>query len=182
VPAVDTNEEISNYPSSVDLINAVKVSGRTEKDLGLVFKCGYRENLRNYWQLSNNSRKEVIEPISNYNVLVLDQRFRQNSSVSFVNTNVTRNGSFRDANVSALVFDLSTKATYNLYGDFKYSTIKDLQDYNGYKTSLNFAKTSGRYRYTLTGRYTSENYDNNDLGINFLTNFIISTLMLAIAF
>jgi hypothetical protein len=37
-----------------------------------------------------------------------------------------------DANVSALVFDLSTKAnTYNLYGDF--STIKDLQDYNGYK-------------------------------------------------
>jgi hypothetical protein len=36
VPAVDTNEEISNYPSSVDLINAVKVSGRTEKDLGLV--------------------------------------------------------------------------------------------------------------------------------------------------
>jgi hypothetical protein len=55
--------------------------------------------------------EKVIEPISNYNVLVLDQRFRQNSSVSFVNTNVTRNGSFRDANVSALVFDLSTKQT-----------------------------------------------------------------------
>jgi hypothetical protein len=51
-------------------------------------------------------------------VLVLDQRFRQNSSVSFVNTNVTRG--FRDANVSALVFDLSTN-TYNLYGDFKYN-------------------------------------------------------------
>jgi hypothetical protein len=103
--------------------------------LGLVFKCGYQKTYATIDNsVTNNSRKEVIEPISNYNVLVLDQRFRQNSSVSFVNTNVTRNGSFRDANVSALVFDLSTKAnTYNLYGDFKYSTIKDLQDYNGYK-------------------------------------------------
>jgi hypothetical protein len=36
--------------------------------------------------------KEVVEPLTNYNVLVLDQRFRQNSSVSFVNTNTTRNG------------------------------------------------------------------------------------------
>jgi hypothetical protein len=26
------NEEVTNYPSSVNLINAVKVSGRTEKD------------------------------------------------------------------------------------------------------------------------------------------------------
>ena len=174
VPDAGANEEISNYPSSVDLINAVKVSGRTEKGLGIGFLNAITE--KTYATIENTttktSRKEVVEPVANYNVLVLDQRFRQNSSVSFVNTNVTRNGSFRDANVSALVFDLSTKAnTYNLYGDFKYSAVKDFQDYNGYKTSLNFAKTSGRYRYTFTGRYTSENYDNNDLGINFYTNF-----------
>ena len=174
VPAVGTNEEISNYPSSVDLINAVKVSGRTEKGLGIGFLNAVTEKTYATIEntVTNQSRKEVIEPVTNYNVLVLDQRFRQNSSVSFVNTNVTRNGNFRDANVSALVFDLSTKAnTYNLYGDFKYSTINDVQDYNGYKTSINFAKTSGKYRYTLTGRYTSENYDDNDLGINFFTNF-----------
>jgi hypothetical protein len=79
-------------------------------------------------------RKEVVEPLTNYNVLVLDQRFRQNSSVSFINTNTTRNGSFRDANVSALLFDLSTKAnSYNLYGDFKYSSINAIEDYNGFK-------------------------------------------------
>jgi hypothetical protein len=60
-------------------------------------------------------RKEVVEPLTNYNVLVLDQRFRQNSSVSFINTNTTRNGSFRDANVSALLFDLSTKANSITY-------------------------------------------------------------------
>jgi hypothetical protein len=43
-------------------------------------------------------------------------------------------GDFRDANVSALLFDLSTKAnSYNLYGDFKYSSINAIEDYNGFK-------------------------------------------------
>jgi hypothetical protein len=32
LPDVAANEEVTNYPSSVKLINAVKVSGRTEKD------------------------------------------------------------------------------------------------------------------------------------------------------
>jgi hypothetical protein len=169
-----TNEEITDYPSTVDLINAVKVSGRTEKGLGVGFLNAVTE--KTYATIhdttTNMSRKEVIEPLVNYNVLVFDQRFNQNSSVSFVNTNTLRNGNFRDANASALLFDLNTKAnTYNLYGDFKYSTINDIEDYDGYKTALNFAKTSGRYRYLFSAKYLSENYDINDLGIIFYTNY-----------
>jgi hypothetical protein len=165
---------VTNYPSSVDLINAVKVSGRTEKGLGIGFLNAVTE--KTYATIENTAtteaRKEVIEPLTNYNILVLDQRFNQNSSVSFINTNTTRNGSFRDANVSALLFDLSTKAnSYNLYGDFKYSKINDLLDYDGFKTGLNFAKTSGRYRYLFSARYLSENYDINDLGILFYNNY-----------
>ncbi|WP_369752540.1 DUF5916 domain-containing protein [Flavobacterium sp. WC2409] len=173
-PSTTDAEEVTNYPNSVNLINAVKISGRTEKGLGIGFLNALTE--KTFATIQNTdtqeTRKEVIEPLTNYNILVLDQRFNQNSSVSFVNTNTTRNGSFRDANVSALVFDLSTKAnTYNLYGDYKYSTINDVVDYNGYKTSLNFAKTSGKYRYLLSGKYISENYDVNDLGIVFYTNY-----------
>ena len=173
-PQIADNEEITNYPSSVKLINAVKVSGRTEKGLGIGFlnaitKKTYATILNND---TNETRKEVIEPTTNFNMLVLDQRFNQNSSVSFVNANTTRNGSFRDANVSALLFDLNTKAnTYNLYGDFKYSSINTTEDYTGFKTSLNFAKTSGKYRYLLSGKYLSRDYDINDLGIIFYTNY-----------
>ncbi|HWS59428.1 MAG TPA: DUF5916 domain-containing protein, partial [Flavobacterium sp.] len=108
----------------------------------------------------------------NYNVLVLDQRFNQNSSVTFVNTNTLRDGNFRDANVSAFLFDLNTKAnTYNLYGDFKYSSITGPENYDGFKTALNFAKTSGKYRYLFSAKYLSENYDINDLGIIFVNNY-----------
>jgi hypothetical protein len=173
-PEVKENEEVINYPSTVDLLNAVKISGRTEKGLGIGFLNAFTE--KTYATILDNStnktRKEVIQPLTNYNVLVFDQRFNQNSSVSFVNTNTTRNGNFRDANASALLFDLNTKEnTYNLYGDFKYSTINDIQDYTGFKTSLNFAKTSGRYRYSFSGKYISKDYDINDLGINFYTNY-----------
>ena len=174
VLAVSGNEEITNYPSSVDLINALKFSGRTENGLGIGVLNAVTEKTFATIKKKNTTetRKEVIEPLTNYNIIVLDKRFNQNSSVSFINTNTTRNGNFRDANVSALLFDLNTKAnTYNLYGDFKYSTINDTDDYNGYKTALNFAKTSGKYRYLLSGKYISENYDINDLGIIFYTNY-----------
>ncbi len=170
----DKKEDITNYPSSVNLINAIKVSGRTEKGLGIGFLNALTE--KTYATILNKdtnvTRKAVVEPLTNYNVVVLDQRFNQNSSVSFVNTNTTRNGSFRDANVSALLFDLNTKEnTYNLYGDFKHSTISAVDDLNGYKTALNFAKTSGKYRYLFSGKYLSEDYDVNDLGIIFYTNY-----------
>lgn len=181
VPETAPNEEIIDYPSTVDLINAIKVSGRTEGGLGIGFLNAITE--KTYATIESTTvtgdnkvikerRREVIEPLTNYNVLVFDQRFNQNSSVSFVNTNTTRNGGFRDANVSAALFDLSTKAnSYNLFGDLKYSTVNDIENYDGIKTSLNFGKTSGKYRYLLSGKYISKNYDVNDLGIIFYTNY-----------
>jgi hypothetical protein len=173
-PTTGVNEVVTEYPSSVDLLNAVKVSGRTDKGLGIGFLNAITEKTYATIQdtISGATRKEVIEPLTNYNVLVLDQRFNQNSSVTLVNTNTIRNGGFRDANVSALLFDLNTKAnTYKLYGDFKYSSITGSENYDGYKTALNFAKTSGKYRYLFTGKYLSENYDINDLGIIFVNNY-----------
>ncbi|MFA9195249.1 DUF5916 domain-containing protein [Flavobacterium sp. FBOR7N2.3] len=168
------NQEITHYPNTVDLINAVKISGRTKKGLGIGFLNAITE--KTYATVKNanidTSQKEVINPLTNYNILVFDQRFRQNSSVSFINLNTSRNGSFRDANVTGVIFDLNTKAnTYNLSGDFKYSNINDVDDYDGFKTYLNFAKTSGKYRYIVSGKYLSQNYDVNDLGIIFYTNY-----------
>jgi hypothetical protein len=187
-PTVNIDEVVTEYPSSTDLLNAVKVSGRTEKGLGIGFLNAITEKTYATIKdtISGVSRKEVVEPLVNYNVLVLDQRFNQNSSVTFVNTNTVRNGYFRDANVSALLFDLNTKAnTYNLFGDFKYSTVKDvdfindysygskfgLENYDGFKTQLSFAKTSGKYRYLFSGKYLSKHYDVNDLGIIFVNNY-----------
>lgn len=175
--ALPAGFEISEYPEKVNLLNALKVSGRTKKGLGIGVLNAITE--KTFAKIRNTTTGEsyegVIEPLANYNVFVLDQRFRKNSSISFVNTNVMRNGDFRDANVSALIFDLNTKKnTYNLNGDFKYSyinEIQDLTDRKGYNSSANFAETSGKYRYSFGCQYVSEDWDNNDLGINFQSHY-----------
>lgn len=172
-----TDEEYIKNPTTVNLLNALKVSGRTKDGLGIGILNAVTD--KTFASIKNTAtgeeRKALVEPLANYNVFVLDQRFRKNSSVSLVNTNVTRNGEYRDANVSALVFDLNTKKnTYKLNGDYKYSYVNDfgnLENKKGYETSLNFAETTGKYRYSFGGEYYSKDYDPNDLGINYQTHY-----------
>ena len=176
-PVTTANEEVIEYPKTIDLVNAVKISGRTKEGLGVGFlnTVTKKTNALIRDVVTGEERAETVEPLANYNVLVLDQRFNGNSSVSFINTNVTRNGFYRDANVSAAAFDLNTKKnTYNTNGVFRYSYVnnfKDLEDKKGISTSLNFGETSGKIRYSVGGEYVSDDYDNNDLGINFQTNY-----------
>lgn len=176
-PITQENEIVSKYPNTVNLINAVKVSGRTKKGLGIgVLNAVTEKTLATVLDtVTGISRRVEVEPLANYNVLVIDQRFKQNSSVSFINTNVTRGGNYRDANVAATVFDLNTtKNTYNASGNFKYSYINemgDYKDYKGFNTALSLGETSGKFRYNAAASYVSKDFDSNDLGINFLTNY-----------
>ncbi len=185
---IDTNNEnVIDAPATVNLLNAIKISGRTKSGLGIGILNAVTEETTATIQnnTTQQTRKGIIEPLTNYNLVVLDQRFNQNSSVSLTNANVLRNGRYRDANVSAFLFDLNTtKNTYNFSGDFKYSTINTnlsgdfknryidkSQDYDGFKTAVNFEKTSGKYRFTIFGKYISSDYDINDLGYGAQTNY-----------
>jgi hypothetical protein len=174
---IDSDESVTEYPSKVSLLNALKVSGRTKDGLGVGILNAVTD--KTMATIQNNTtgeiREEMIEPLANYNVFVLDQRFRTNSSVSLVNTNVTRNGSYRDANVSALLFDLNTKKnTYKLSGDYKASFVNDFgnsETKKGYSSSLYFGETSDKYRFGGGGEYVSANFNKDDLGIQFQNNY-----------
>lgn len=171
---LNENEEIQEIPSAINLVNALKVSGRTSKGLGIGILNAVTEktevSIKN--KITGEARNEVIEPLANYNVLVFDQRFRKNSSLSFVNTNVTRNGNYRDANVSAFLFDLNTKAnTYKLAGNVKYNYINDVENKSGYSSNVYVAKTFGKYRFNVGGNYVSKDFNINDMGINFTNNY-----------
>lgn len=173
---LNTNEEFIKNPSKVNLLNALKISGRTKNGLGIGILNAVTDKtfaeIRN--TVTGEERKELIEPLANYNVFVLDQRFRKNSSFSIINTNVTRNAEFRDANVTAALFDLNTKKnTFNLSGDYKYSYVNQYQDVSkkGYNSTLNFSDTNGKFRYYLNGEYVSKNFDKDDLGIQFQTHY-----------
>lgn len=167
------NESIEN-PGAINLLNALKISGRDKDGLGIGFLNAITEKTMATVTNSetNLTRQVEISPLTNYNVMVFDQRFNQNSSVTFINTNVTRNGSFRDANVTGLLFDLNNKTNkYNLSGGLKSSSINDVEKKNGYNASLYFAETNGKFRYSFGSEYMSKDFEINDLGINFRTNY-----------
>ncbi|MET3536082.1 DUF5916 domain-containing protein [Chryseobacterium limigenitum] len=173
-PATKENEEVLEYPAKVKLFNAFKISGRTKKGLGIGFFNGITQKMEA--TILNNetgeTRKEVVEPWTNYNVLVFDQRFNGNSSVSLVNTNVTREGDFRDANSTGILWDLiNKKNTYKTFGSLKGSWVMDEGTKFGSRAEAGVEKIAGKHRFSLNGNATTKDWDINDLGFSTKTNF-----------
>ena len=184
----DEVEEVIENPEKVNMLNAVKVSGRTKKGLGIGFfnaitektvatvenKKYIRDEMSQAITDSIISQREFItEPFANYNIVVLDQQFNKNSSISIINTNVTREGHFRDANVFGAGFDITDKANkFNYEGSAKFSSVNlEEGNKNGLSTNFEFSKISGKYRYSIEHDLADRKYDKNDMGIQFRNNY-----------
>ncbi|MBL7826823.1 MAG: carbohydrate binding family 9 domain-containing protein [Saprospiraceae bacterium] len=177
---VGDHETITQNPSQTQLYNATKLSGRTRSKLGIgvlnaVSAPAFAE-IRN--DSTGTSRKFQTSPLSNFNVLVLDQALPYNSAISFANTNVVRAGAARDANVSALSFNLRDAGNqYELYGSGQFSAVFNPENNpseeqkTGYGYSLGLRKVSGSWTGGLDHQATSNGYDPSDLGFFRRVNF-----------
>lgn len=172
---LEENEEILDNPDKIDVANAIKISGRTKNKLGI----GFLNALTSKTQatvidtLTGDTRKITTESFANFNILVLDQQFNKNSSVTLINTNVTRSGSFRDGNVTGLLADLSNKKnSYNLEAGFRLSQVReDGMTTRGIRTNFELEKTKGNLRWFFGHFLADDTYDSNDFGILFRNNF-----------
>jgi hypothetical protein len=175
VGALSENEVILEYPKKVNLLNALKISGRTKDKLGVGFFNAISEKTYATIEdtVGNTSRKVLVEPISNYNIVVLDQQFNDNSSISLINTNVTRDGHFRDGNVSAFVFDVADKGNrFRSSGRAIVSNVNTVDGMNtGFLSELDIFRIKGRFRYRIGHDFSNNTFDMNDLGVNFQNNF-----------
>ena len=173
--SLSADEEIIDYPEKVTMLNAIKVSGRTKKGLGVgIFNAITQKTEATIKDsITGATRKEVTNPFSNYNILVLDQQFNQNSTVTLINTNVTRDGRFRDANVTALDWHIETKdSKYNADGSVRMSNISDDVDNpnTGYTFDNSFGYNSGHWYWELGYNFENKDFNPNDLGILFSNN------------
>ena len=173
---LNPNETIIEAPSNVNILNAVKVSGRTKKGLGVGFLNSITE--RTYATIrdsvTGSTQKKLIEPITNYNVFVVDQVFNGNSSVSLINTNVLRDGSdYRDANVTAGVFSIADKENrFRTSGRAIFSNVNDGDGYkSGFQSEFDMFRTKGNLRYRVGHDFANTTLDINDLGVNFRNNY-----------
>lgn len=174
-PELLENEEFTSFPTTVDLLNALKISGRTDNGLGIgFFNAVTKKTYATIKNTENNTfRKQLVEPLTNYNILVLDQRFGENSSVSIVNSNTTRDGNFRDANATGLYLDLTNKKnTMNYWANAEGSWVMDEGTKFGTEGVLGIAKINGKNRLNVQMDYRSKDYDINDLGYSGFTNYI----------
>lgn len=184
------NEIVESTPGNAPLINALKISGRTKNGTGLGIFNGITE--RTYAEIllpdesagykydpvtgekiynAYKTEERLYDPLTNYNVLVIDQNLKNNSSVGLINTSVIRSDGARDANATGADFTLNDKTnTYRISGRGTISTIiaeDDLgkNDLNtGYSYSLKFTKVSGKWQYGAGRNVESDDYDINDLG------------------
>lgn len=175
------NEYLENAPGSSQLYNASKISGRNSKGLGIgVFNAVNAEQIGTAVSTIDETRRAVlISPLTNYNVVVFDQNLKNNSSVTFTNTNVWRSGAFYDANVSAFNFNLnSNNNDYNFNGKGIVSSQFDQTNTLGHNINLNVQKQRGALIGGIGYLEESDTYDPNDMGFNYNNNrriFEIST-------
>ncbi|MCJ8292424.1 MAG: carbohydrate binding family 9 domain-containing protein [Crocinitomicaceae bacterium] len=167
------SEEVTGNPNLASLINGTKVSGRTSSGLGIgVFNSVENRAFATISDPSGNTRKVQTHPLTNYNVFVLSQSLQNNSSISFVNTNVMREGGSRDANVSVGQTNLfSRDKKFLLNAELKVSSIFEGEVPElGHALGVNFEKVSGIWRYGFGYGEESDTYDPNDLGFLYNNN------------
>jgi len=161
-------DQIIDNPENEQLINAFKLSGKTNKGLGIgVFNAMTANTWARVKDSTGKEQRILTAPFTNYNMFVFDQALWKNSSISFYNTNVFIPDNRFAANVSGTEFRLRDKSNrYETSGNVNIS-----QHYTnnnspaiGEYALVRLEKVSGNFLAETWFKYVSDDYDPNDLG------------------
>ena len=173
-------ETLIENPSTVRLINAVKLTGRNNNGLGIgVFNAITNNTYAVIEDSNGNTRKLLTEPFANYNVIVFDQQLKDNSSIYLINTNVIKPLTHKTANVTGTGFTLMDKKTmWAIDGNYAISQILTGSDtiqnnFNsliGHRYFAGFRKASGNFQFGISHTYIGKTYDSRDMGYYVIGN------------
>ncbi len=175
---LETGEELIGNPSKSLLVNASKVSGRTKSGLGIGFlNAIHRDTNAEIRKTDGSTRKFLTSPASNYNIMVVDQLMKNNSSAYLINTNVSRfDDNFRSANVTGAGATIGNKkGSHQLNAGAALSNInhKSLQDNEtGYRYQLGFEKIQSAVQWEIASEGFSPDFDPNDAGLEFFQDLM----------
>lgn len=166
---LEEGEVIVENPTETKMINATKISGRTNKGLGIGFLNAMTLKSEAIVQNPETEEERAImtQPFTNYNVLVFDQSLPNNSYVSLINTNTYMKDVGYIANVTGSEFNINDKSNlYGLRGEIAVSQhyIENQDNSFGHKYEISAGKFGGKIRYRLSRDVVSDTYDQNDLG------------------
>lgn len=175
-------ERIDKNPTKAKLLNATKISGRTAKGTGLgIFNAVTGNTYARIIDTLGNKRKHLTEPLTNFNILVIDQNLKNNSSVYVINTNTYRTDGYDDANVTGAGFEATgKKGKYTGWANASLSMLHDEavnKRPTGFLYEAGMYKSTGNFKFSAWTEGVSPDYDRNDLGFIFERNIMENGLM-----
>ena len=167
--ALAENEEIVENPVASNIVNLIKVTGKSSKGFSIGVLNGITAKSEASIQntQTNEFRNEQTNPFTNYNALVFDQTLKNNSSITFLNNSVWRSGTAYDSNFSALLFrGYTKKRTYSLYVKKAISQkyFSDKKDEFGHQYYAYLSKVSGNWTGGISANLYDDTFDINDFG------------------
>ncbi|MBP8917490.1 MAG: carbohydrate binding family 9 domain-containing protein, partial [Chitinophagales bacterium] len=182
---LNDNEEVISNPYETSLYNATKFSGRTDKNLGIgIFNAVAAQEVAVIKDTISGEEREILtSPLTNYNMVVFEQSLKNNSKVSFTNTNTMRDGLYRDANVSQFLYDITNeKHNWNAWGFGNFSQVftpvtnvsgeVENENTNGYNYIFGVSQFTGKWNFNASHSMVSKTYDHTDMGIQYGNNII----------
>ncbi len=176
-------------PTRAQLINASKLSGRTSGNLGIgIFNAVTAHTYATYKDVAGNENTVLTDPLSNYNIVVLDQGLRDNSSVYLINTNVMRaSADYANENVTGTGISLLDKSkTYRVEASASLSqNLLKTPNSNGktvvlgYRYNAGFSRIRGKFQYALNHNGMDSKYSINALGMVRRNNLLNSSVRIS---
>lgn len=176
---VKANEIVADIPATTSMINATKVSGRTKGGLGVGFLNAVTSDayatIRD--TVTGITRDVNVQPLSNYNVVVVDVPAGNGSYVSAINASmVVSNIRFTFNNTAVDFYLTNKKQSYALKGNVQYAMQVDSGKVGngGLAYSFSALKTSGNFRFELSNTLYQDSYNPTYMGYIEQNNRIIS--------
>lgn len=175
------DETVIKNPSQVKLLNAFKISGRTNAGLGIgVFNAVTNNTYAEVKDSTGTIHKILTEPLTDYNIIIFDQQLKNNSSFYIINTHTNRDKGYDDANVTGTGFSLSNKKnSFVINGSGalsqRFAEATDKNTYIntvGYKYYFEAAKLGGNAQYGLTREEVNDEFNTTDLGYFIIPGYV----------
>jgi hypothetical protein len=178
----DTGFIANNAPNQTQLLNAFKISGKTKINLAIGLFNAITDNLKVDATDAQNNKKQILyEPLTNYNIIVLDKTIKNNSHLGFINTNVTREAHGNNANVVGIDLKLLNKSnSYQFILQDNNSNIfvkngkgiNNAEVVNGNRINSSISKITGMWQWGYVANILNNTYNINDMGYLAKNNYI----------
>ena len=162
------DEQVFNFDDTPQLLNTIKVTGTTNKNLSIGFLNAITDKVDAEIQnsSSNQRRKQTLQPLVNYNVISLSQQLLNDySSISVLNTNKTGGDGLYGNNVAFVADLFDDNRDFNIkVKAFGSKTTQSENGNNGFRSGISFSELKGNFRYNVSWWGVDKHYKQNELG------------------